>query len=150
MKTIAACTFAFAILVLAGCQEPPLHTRKVLSLSFPVSPEYNRMTVSVGDTDVQEVLKTVSGILVADGFVRDPNEPTSEESGVMGSYAKFNSAGIRKVGILDLYLKSDQLQVVFIELGNRTGHLKHTKQLFSLLQSKLKTRYGTNRVKVAR
>src|SRR6266542_1616589 len=118
MKTITARAFAFAILVLAGCQEPPLHTRKVLSLSFPVSPEHNRMTVSIGDTDVQEVLKTVEDILVADGFVRDPNEPPSEKSGVMGSYAKFNSAGMRQVGGLDIYLKSDQLQVVFIELGN--------------------------------
>jgi hypothetical protein len=136
------------LLALTACPEARFHTSRTLSVSLPAPAGQSRVSLSVKDAEAQDALRLIDRVLVADGFAPDPNRPVANEPGLIASYAKFDGTGLRRVGTPDVYLRGERLEVVFVELGNRSGHLKATNKILNLLRKELINRYGSKSVKV--
>jgi hypothetical protein len=106
-----------------------------LKLSVPEG--QSKVSLSVSDTEVQEALKLIDGVLVSAGYVRDANPPASSEQGLIVSYGLFCS----------VYLKDNKLDVGFLDYRARSSSAR-TRKTCNLLKDKLTSRYGAGAVKI--
>lgn len=147
-KPFALCA-AVALLLLTGCPEARFATSRTVALNFPASDRQSKVSLSVSNAEVQEALKVIDSVLTSEGFTRDANPATQNEQGALASYARYDGKGLRQVGTPDVYFKGDRLEVIFIELGNRSGHLTTaTKKAVDSLRKELSNRYGAQRARV--
>jgi hypothetical protein len=120
---------------------------RTVSLRFPAS-SGQASALSSGDTQIQGALRVIDTVLTANGLTRDPNPLATNEPGLVASYARDNGTGPRPVDNLNVYLRSDRLELVFTEFWNRSGHLSATtKKVCDSLQKELTSHYGADRVK---
>jgi hypothetical protein len=120
-------------MLVAGCYLGDPSARRTVSLNFRV-PE--GQTLSVTNTEVQEALKLIDGVLVSAGNVRDANPPAPNEQGIIATY-----------GICNVLLKDNTLSTVFFEFHVRRSS-EHVRNTCNLLKHKLSNRYGADRVKI--
>jgi hypothetical protein len=151
MKNTIAPVCALLVVLLTGCPEPPVTSRSV-SLSFPMPEKQTKVSLAVSDTEVQEALKLIDAVLVSNGFVRDQNPDNATVQGFVASYSKLNNEGLRRLDELPgVYLKGNRLEVVFSEGRHPSGQLSaSTKQILDLLNDKLSSHYGADKVRVVK
>jgi hypothetical protein len=151
MKSTIVPVCALLVMLLTGCPEPPVVSRSV-SLSFPVPEKPSKVSLYVSDTEVQEAVKLIDAVLVSNGFVRDQNPDNATVQGFVVSYSKLNNEGLRRLDESPgIYLKDNQLEVIFSEGRNPSGHLStSTKQMLDLLKNKLSSHYGADKVRVVK
>jgi hypothetical protein len=155
MKTTIAVMLCLVLsLIATGCiflGERHSLTRTVL-LNFPPRQEQTNVSLSVSDSEVQDTLKLIDAVLNAEGFVREPDPHETSMPSLVARYARYvkYDGGELRIGILpDVYIQQEQLEVVIVELGNRSTHPSEiTKRICSSLQKELSSRYGKDRVKV--
>ena len=150
-KTGAA-LFAMALL---GCGCLPLVERPVKSgmvaLTFPSTTGWAEadLPASLTDPDAQRALRLIDELLLADGFGPNTNRMGGNAHGFVLGYAKYETNGMRQTSGPDVYLENGQLEIVFTELGNRTGHFtRSTQTVFNSLKKKLEDNFGRSRVLV--
>ena len=147
MKRLAA--LSCALVLLTGCPEPRFHSGRIVSLTFPAQTGESKVILSAQDSQVQEALRIIDSVLVGDGFARDSKRPAGSEPNLVASYARFTADGLREVGTPDVYLKDNRLEIVIVELGNRTGRPSAaSKKICTTLQKELSNRFGAQRVRV--
>jgi len=136
-----------ALLALTGCLETRFHTGRTVSLNLPAIAHETK--ISVTDPRVKEAIRLIDSALVSDGFTPDRNAPNGNEPDLIASYAKFDSAGFRQVGMPRVYLRGNKLDVVVVELGNRSGRSNAaTKKSCELLRAELSRRFGSESVTI--
>jgi hypothetical protein len=77
---------------------------RTVSLRFPETASKNRAALSISEPEVIEALRIIDEPLVVRGFPRSSNQPGPNDRGMIVAY-----------GTGSVYLKSDRLNVAFIE-----------------------------------
>lgn len=140
----------FLQLMLVGCflgDRQPLN--RTVSLNFPDPQGRNVVQLSLHDAGVQDALRVIDAVLSTNGFIRELNPDMANVPDFVASYVRIESTGLR-LGILpNVYLRHGQLDVVIVELGNRTTQPNAlTRQICKSLRTELGRFYGDKRVKV--
>jgi hypothetical protein len=138
MKELLTTFICVFLLPVTGCVFGDSFAHQTISLSIPVPEQQTNVSLSVSDTQVQEALRLIDGVLVANGYVQDPNPITTEDRarGLIAFY-----------GVCGVTLQGHRLEVSFVE-----AHTRHfsapMKQVIQQLQDKLCGQYGSKRVKI--
>lgn len=138
MKELLTGLICVSLLLVTGCFLGDAFVHKTISLSVPMTDRQTNVSLSVSDAQVQEALKLIDGVLVANGYIRDPNPPTAADQarGLIAFY-----------GVCGVTLQGNRLEVGFVE-----AHARHfsapVKKVIRQLEDKLRGQYGNERVKV--
>jgi hypothetical protein len=132
-------TLAFAaVLAVAGCYlGDSVGATRAVAMKLPVSAQRNQVNVSTNQPEIQEAIKLIDEVLVANGYVRDQDPPSANDQGLVASYGYFCSA----------YVKDGKLTVSFLDYRQHHSSTR-TKNVCKLLKDKLSSRYGADSVKV--
>jgi hypothetical protein len=140
-----------AALLCTGCfltGERPTQIR-MIAVGFSATDGESKVSLSTNDVPVQEALRLIDAVLVSDGFGSNTNRMDGNTHGFIAGYAKYTADGMRCVTGPDVYLENGRLEVVFTELGNRSGHFSPaTQKVFDSLRKGLSNRFGAPSVKV--
>ena len=126
------------LLLLTGCVFGDPTAVRSVSLNFQVPEGQSKVSLSVSDTQVQEALKLIDGVLVSRGFHRDLH-PLAAEDQARGIIAFY--------GICGVSLRENRLTVGFLEFHAQRSSV-HVRKTCNLLKDKLSSRYGADRVKI--
>jgi hypothetical protein len=138
MKELLTALICVSLLLVTGCFLGDTFAHKTIALSIPATDQQTNVSLSVNDIQVQEALKLIDSVLVANGYVRDPNPLTAvdEARGLIVFY-----------GVCGVTLQGHKLEVGFVE-----AHTRHfsspVKKVIQQLQDKLRSQYGNERVKI--
>jgi hypothetical protein len=122
---------------------------RTVSLNFPAAHGQDKVSLTVSNTQVQEALKVIDGVLVSRGFVRDPNLPGEGDPSFIASYSTYTGAGLRPIGGPSIYFKDNRLDVVVVEGSNLNSPVSTaTKKICKSLRKELISRYGAERVRI--
>jgi len=151
-KPLALCAVA-ALLLLTGCWlGDRFFTARTVAVNFPAPAGQNTVALSVDDTQVQDALRVIDTVLSAQGFHQGTNAPTQSEQGLVVGYTRYTGEGPSPLDVgPTVYLKTNRLEVVVMEWGNRSGHLTtEGKRLCKSLRDELSKRYGAGKVRIER
>ena len=105
--------------------------------------------VTVDDTQVHGALRVIDTVLTSQGFHQDTNAPAQNAPGQVAIYTTYTGTGLRPMDGPTVYLKTNRLEVVVMEWGNRSGHLTtEGKRLCKSLRDELRKRYGAGKVRI--
>ena len=138
--------FFVVLLLTTGCL-PTLrrpYVMREVELRFPVAAD-GKFTSS----ELEQALRIIDKTLISDGFVHDSEHKNANVPELVASYAKFDDMGLRHVGTPLVYMRTNRLEILIPELGNRSGHSSsNARRICELLEKELKTHYGDKRVRV--
>jgi len=138
-------------LICTGCfllGERPTQSR-MIALAFPTAAGQGGTSLSTNNPPVHEALRLVDAVLLSHGLGPNTNRMDGDVHGFIAGYAKYTADGMRCVTGPDVYLENGRLEVVFTELGNRTGHFTPaTQKVFNSVHEELANRFGARNVKV--
>jgi len=138
MKSVATACCCAGLLLLTGCFLGDTVVHKTVSLSIPTSQQQTNFVLSVNDPQVQEALRVVDSVLVANGYSRDLH-PIAPEDQARGTIAFYGVCGVR--------LSSNRLDVGFLETHKRHFSAP-VKKVMVQLKDRLSSRYGAERVRL--
>jgi hypothetical protein len=148
----ASAFLCILLLLNAGCffgDRIPEQRAVALSLSAPQ--DQSAVDLSVDSPQTQEALKLICAELVAQGFVCDEKPEATSGQGLIASYVRYSSAGLRILGGPSLNLKDDRLRVVFSAGGGMGSRIdSKTRRIMESLRDVLSRRYGPDKVKIER
>ena len=102
-------------------------------------------TVSLDAAPVSEAVQLIDSYLISVGYTRDKVPPDAPD--LVAAYAKLNGSGLRTVDGPRVYFRSNNVDVVFIEFGNRSGRpTRATKEMCDALKSKLASRFPAQKI----
>jgi hypothetical protein len=138
---------AAALLVLTGCfLGDRFFTARTVAVNFPAP-----AVLMVNDAQVQSALRVIDTALTSQGFHRDTNAPAQTQPDFVVSYTRYDGTGLRPLNGPNVYLRTNRLEVVVVEWGNRSGHLTaHGKQVCKSLRDALSKQYGAGKVRIER
>jgi hypothetical protein len=139
------------LLLLPGCLwmgDAGPGTRSV-SVAFPRNEGDRALDLSVAEVDAQNALALIDGVLVGNGWIRDPAPPVRDKEGPVATYAKYDTDGLRFMGGPRVFVSGDALRVVIVEAGPSDGYVSSaTKRLCSDIRRELVRYYGSKNVKI--
>jgi hypothetical protein len=138
-----------ALLLLTGCWlGDRFFTARTVAVNFPAPAGQNTVALSVDDTRVQGALRVIDAVLTSQGFHQGTNAPAQNEQGLVVGYTRYTGQGPTPLDVgPTVYLKTNRLEVVVMEWGNRSGHLStEGKRLCKSLRDELSKRYGKVRI----
>ena len=147
---ISIAIFLVLPFLMAGCFLGERHSLvRTVSLNFHVPQGTSEVSLSFTNNEVQEALKIVDAVLSTNGFVREIRTDMANVPGFVTAYVRYDSPGLRSGTLPDIYLRKDRLDVVIVELGNRTTHPTGlTDKICESLREQLSSLYGRKNVKI--
>ena len=111
---------------------------RIVAVDFPVPQQQTNVTLSATDPEIQEALRIIDEVFVANGFARDQNPPPPEDQaqGIIVAYGRYNVS-----------LKGHRLIVNFVEFGKRHSS-PIVMRTSNSMKDKLGSRFGAQRVGV--
>ena len=149
ITVVALLVAVAALLLLTGCWlGDRFFTARTVAVNFPAPAGQNSVVLSVDDTQVQGALRMIDTVLTSQGFHQGTNAPAQSEQGLVASYTRYTGEGLTPLDVgPTVYLKTNRLEVVVMEWGNRSGHLTtEGKRLCKSLRDELSKHYGKVRI----
>lgn len=133
--------FCVLLPLLAGCVFGDPSAVRVVSLELAKPREQNSREFSANDAEVQEALKRMDTVLVANGLTRAPQSQAINSDGTLFRY---ESRTMRGCGIS---LKDNKLEIVFFEFGRRSS-TESVKAICTQLADELGRHYDSKKIKI--
>jgi len=151
-KSPFALCAAGALLLLTGCWlGDKFFTARIVTVNFSAPTGQKSVTLSVEDTQVQDALRVIDMVLTSQGFHENTNAPAANEPNPVVSYTRYIGTDLRPLDGPAVWFRTNRLEVVIMERGNRSGHLTADgKRICKSLQTELRKRYGVGKVKIER
>ena len=133
--SIIICGF---LMLISGCHLGDSVAGARVVLIFPSLQQQTNVNLSVSVPEVQEAVKLIDNVLVANGLTRANTVLTTEDqtNGIIASY-----------GLCRISLHGNRLQVSFAEFNSWRLSLS-TEKIIGQLKDKLSNRYGAENVNI--
>lgn len=144
MRTNMARSFIlslFFLLLVPGCHLGDHGVVSIVSFNLAPTAGQTRVTLSVNDSQVQEALGVIDGVLVSKGLQQIPTPPAGHSDGAIRHYKGPPTRGC------NISIRDQRLLVVFLEFGERQSS-EPVKRICSSLKEELDRRYGSQRVRI--
>jgi hypothetical protein len=126
------------LLLVTGCFMGDSISGLNVSLELPTHEGQNNTDRSVNDTEVQEALRIIDGVLTSNGYALIKTPPSVDDQ---------NSDIIAFYGICGVSLKNNRLNVGFAEFHRRHPSA-NVRKMCNSIKDKLSNRFGAERVKI--
>lgn len=133
--------FCMLLPLLAGCVFGDPSTVRIVSLELAKPSAQNSRELSANDAEVQEALKRMDSVLVANGLTRTPQSQAINSDGTL---LRYESRTMRGCGIS---LSNNKLEVAFFEFGRRSS-TESVKSVCKQLADELGRHYNLKRIKI--
>jgi hypothetical protein len=151
MREVAICTLCLLLLGTGCYLGDRVAPSRTVTLRFAEQPGMVTPVLSTNDIRFREAMQAIDAVLTTNGFVQDTNPLSSGGASWVASYTKVSPNGLRTMGGPIVYLRSNQVDVVVVDSGNRNVNISPaTKKVCESLRSALVARYGKNKVTVQR